>query len=131
MSVFSSRSGVNLPLQRPHYQLPTMGAHVWSQRVSRSRLARGRREFVDHASAAPTRSRAASCWGPYAYFHMLEELQVTNSHNAQNQQSPGRRLRRLVGGAAVNTPRCGGDGVVFPWDVVVGLATCLVGVGVR
>uniref|UniRef100_A0A0E0BWV7 Phosphatidic acid phosphatase type 2/haloperoxidase domain-containing protein n=1 Tax=Oryza meridionalis TaxID=40149 RepID=A0A0E0BWV7_9ORYZ len=26
-------------------------------------------------------------WGPYAYFHMLEELQVANSHNAESQQS--------------------------------------------
>ncbi|CAD6232581.1 unnamed protein product [Miscanthus lutarioriparius] len=28
-------------------------------------------------------------WRPYAYFHMLEELQATNSNNAQNQQSTG------------------------------------------
>lgn len=26
-------------------------------------------------------------WGPYAYFKMLEELQVANSNDAQNQQS--------------------------------------------
>ncbi|RLM91317.1 hypothetical protein C2845_PM08G05740 [Panicum miliaceum] len=25
-------------------------------------------------------------WGPYAYFHMLEELQAANSNDAQNQQ---------------------------------------------
>lgn len=28
-------------------------------------------------------------WGPYAYFHMLEELEASNSNNAQNQQSAG------------------------------------------
>uniref|UniRef100_A0A0D9UWJ8 Phosphatidic acid phosphatase type 2/haloperoxidase domain-containing protein n=1 Tax=Leersia perrieri TaxID=77586 RepID=A0A0D9UWJ8_9ORYZ len=35
-------------------------------------------------------------WGPYAYFHMLEELQVANSYNAQSQQSvSGHRVGRV------------------------------------
>lgn len=41
----------------------------------------------------------------------------------------GRRLRRrLVGGAAVDIPRCGGGGGDgFSCDVAVGFAACLVG----
>ncbi|KAM3197922.1 hypothetical protein ACQJBY_073176 [Aegilops geniculata] len=36
-------------------------------------------------------------WGPYAYFHMLEELEAANSNNAQNQQSAGQHHIGLTG----------------------------------
>jgi hypothetical protein len=36
-------------------------------------------------------------WGPYAYFHMLEELEAGNSNNAQNQQSAGEHHIGLAG----------------------------------
>jgi hypothetical protein len=36
-------------------------------------------------------------WGPYAYFHMLEELEAGNSNNTQNQQSAGEHHIGLAG----------------------------------
>uniref|UniRef100_A0A0A8YZ87 Uncharacterized protein n=1 Tax=Arundo donax TaxID=35708 RepID=A0A0A8YZ87_ARUDO len=44
-------------------------------------------------------------WGPYAYFHMVEELQATNSNNARNQQPTCEHHIGLSGQWHNRTPR--------------------------